>query len=66
MKDKRKRDAKGRVVQRVPGVYSDRIFNFRVTEDELSLIKKAINFGLIPRDAVLKEAQKVLKNEKID
>lgn len=59
-----KRDEKGRVIQRVPGEYSDRVFSFRVTADEYELIQKARKQGIKPRELLLTELRKRVKIEK--
>jgi len=59
-----KRDKKGRITKRVAGEYSKRIYAFRVTNQEHELIHHAKKLGLDPRMIILKEARKLVTNDK--
>jgi len=48
-----KRDKSGRVVCRVDGVKSDKVFSFRVTQKEYEMIRKARRDGHDPRQILL-------------
>lgn len=58
-----KRDKRGRVVKRVPGEYSDKVYSCRVTESEYKLIRKARNLGIDAREVMLSEIRKRVKLE---
>jgi len=60
-----KRDYRGRVVCRVDGVKSDRVFSFRVTQREFELIHKARQNGHDPRDILLKQLKREVNGDKI-
>ena len=60
-----KRDERGRVMKRVPGEYSKRIYCFRVTDREYELLKKARASGVDPRDVMLKELRNLVNSEKM-
>jgi len=59
-----KRDKKGRITNRVPGQYSNKLYSFRVTKQEHELIHRAKKLGLDPRMIILKEARKLVTNDK--
>lgn len=59
----RKRDKRGRVVKRVPGEYSDKVYSCRVTESEYKLIHKARNLGIDAREVMLSEIRKRVQVE---
>jgi len=58
-----KRDERGRVAQRVPGKYSNKIFACRVTDNEMELIRKARNMGIDVRKVLLTEIRKQVHDE---
>jgi hypothetical protein len=58
-----KRDERGRVAQRVPGKYSDKVFACRVTESEMALIRKARKMGIDVRGVLLSEIRKRVHDE---
>ena len=56
-----KRDKRGRVVCRVDGVKSDRVFSFRVTQNEYDLIHRARRSGHDPRQILLDQLRSRLE-----
>jgi hypothetical protein len=58
-----KRDKRGRVVCRVSGVKSDRVFSFRVTQKEFDLIKRARDDGHDPRQILLDQLRSRLETK---
>ena len=62
----KKQDEQGRIKKRVPGEYSNKIIGFRVTESEYSLVQDAKKKGLDPRQVVLREARKLVNDDKTD
>jgi hypothetical protein len=61
----RKRDKLGRFQKRADK-NSTKIYAFRVTSDEKDMIHLAVKKGLDPRAVVLREAQKVVLDDKAD
>ena len=59
----RKRDEFGRIAKRVPGQYSNKIINFRVTENEYRLFKRAQKMGIDARAILLDEIRKRVHRE---
>jgi len=59
-----KRDKRGRVVCRVSGVKSNRVFSFRVTQKEFDLIKHARDNGHDPRQILLDQLRSRLESKK--
>jgi len=58
-----KRDKRGRVMCRVPGVRSDRVFSFKVTQKEYDLIHLARRNGHDPREILLDNLREVVKDD---
>lgn len=56
-----KRDKRGRVIQRVDGQYSDRIYSVRLTAREYSLIETAKQRGVDVRALLVDTLQKKLE-----
>jgi len=59
-----KRDKRGRVICRVDGVKSDRVFSFRVTQKEYNLIQRARRDGHDPREILLNKIRRVVDDDK--
>ena len=58
-----KRDKRGRVVCRVDGVKSDKVFSFRVTQNEYDLIRRAKKTGHDPRQILLDQLRTRLETK---
>ena len=61
-----KRDKRGRVVCRVDGIKSDKVFSFRVTQKEYDMIRRARRNGHDPRQILLDQLQSRLESKKHD
>jgi len=59
-----KRDKHGRVMCRVDGVQSDRVFSIRLTQKEYDLISHARQSGHDPREILLSQIKKVVQHDK--
>jgi len=59
-----KRDKRGRVVCRVDGVQSDRVFAMRLTQKEFDLIMRARRDGHDPRRILLDQLRSRLETNK--
>jgi len=59
----RKRDKRGRVVKRIPGEYSNKVYSCRVTESEYKVLRKARNMGIDVRDVLVSEIRKRVLDE---
>ena len=59
-----KRDRRGRVVCRVDGAKSDRVFSFRVTQKEYELIRYARHQGHDPRQILLDQLRSRLEGKR--
>lgn len=60
----RKRDNLGRIVKRVKGEYSNKVYSCRVTESEYQLLRKARALGIDTRDVLLSEVRRIVQIEK--
>ena len=58
-----KRDKRGRVIKRVPGEYSDKVYSCRITESEYKLIREARKYGIDAREVMLSEIRKRVQFE---
>jgi len=59
-----KRDKRGRVVCRVDGIKSNKVFSFRVTQKEFELIHRARRDGHDPRQILLDQLRSRLETKK--
>jgi len=59
-----KRDKRGRVVQRVDGQYSDRVFAMRLTSDEYRFVEIARQKGVDVRDLFVNSLKNKVRSTK--
>jgi len=59
-----KRDKHGRIVCRVDGVKSDRVFGMRLTQKEYDLVQRARRDGHDPRQILLDQLRSRLETKK--
>lgn len=59
-----KRDKRGRVVCRVDGVKSNRVFAMRLTQKEFDLVMRARRDGHDPREILLDQLRSRLESKK--
>jgi len=59
-----KRDKRGRIVCRVDGIKSDRIFAMRLTQKEFDLVMRARRDGHDPRRILLDQLRSRLESKK--